>query len=149
MPRLHHRHWTNCIPMGRAGQRVGMRVQSARETHMDFWVASKTTARGFEPLRAEPNGFRVHLLNRSDTLSYVHRRLWFSLSWLVATSLWRAVALKGLPQRQHKPHCKHLRTSNRARARTQKNPSEHNNAEQGIIAESIERGSEVWLQLSP
>ena len=29
----------------------------------------ETTARGFEPLRAEPNGFRVHLLNRSDTLS--------------------------------------------------------------------------------
>ena len=29
----------------------------------------KATARGFEPLRAEPNGFRVHLLNRSDTLS--------------------------------------------------------------------------------
>ena len=28
------------------------------------------TARGFEPLRAEPNGFRVHLLNRSDTLSW-------------------------------------------------------------------------------
>ena len=27
------------------------------------------TARGFEPLRAEPNGFRVHLLSRSDTLS--------------------------------------------------------------------------------
>ena len=32
-------------------------------------VAGKSTARGFEPLRAEPNGFRVHLLNRSDTLS--------------------------------------------------------------------------------
>ena len=29
----------------------------------------KSTARGFEPLRAEPNGFRVHVLNRSDTLS--------------------------------------------------------------------------------
>ena len=29
----------------------------------------RATARGFEPLRAEPNGFRVHLLNRSDTLS--------------------------------------------------------------------------------
>ena len=28
------------------------------------------TARGFEPLRAEPNGFLVHLLNHSDTLSY-------------------------------------------------------------------------------
>ena len=24
---------------------------------------------GFEPLRVEPNGFRVHLLNHSDTLS--------------------------------------------------------------------------------
>ena len=29
----------------------------------------KATARGFEPLRAEPNGFRVHLFSRSDTLS--------------------------------------------------------------------------------
>ncbi len=29
----------------------------------------QSTARGFEPLRAEPNGFRVHLLSRSDTLS--------------------------------------------------------------------------------
>ena len=34
------------------------------------WHAKETTARGFEPLRAEPNGFRVHLLNRSDTLSW-------------------------------------------------------------------------------
>jgi hypothetical protein len=31
--------------------------------------ATQTTPRGFEPLRAEPNGFRVHLLNRSDTVS--------------------------------------------------------------------------------
>ena len=30
---------------------------------------NKTTPRGFEPLRAEPNGFRVHLLSRSDTVS--------------------------------------------------------------------------------
>ena len=29
----------------------------------------KTTARGFEPLRAEPNGFLVHHLNHSVTLS--------------------------------------------------------------------------------
>ena len=39
-------------------------------------METKTTARGFEPLRAEPNGFRVHLLNRSDTLShgsFLHR----------------------------------------------------------------------------
>ena len=30
---------------------------------------NEATARGFEPLRAEPNGFRVHFLSRSDTLS--------------------------------------------------------------------------------
>ena len=29
------------------------------------------TAAGFEPARAEPNGFLVHLLNHSDTLSYL------------------------------------------------------------------------------
>ena len=28
-----------------------------------------TTPRGFQPLRAEPNGFRVHLLNHSDTVA--------------------------------------------------------------------------------
>ena len=27
------------------------------------------TPKGFEPLRAEPNGFRVHLLSHSDTVS--------------------------------------------------------------------------------
>ena len=32
-------------------------------------VRGKTTARGFEPLRAEPNGFLVHHLNHSVTLS--------------------------------------------------------------------------------
>ena len=31
----------------------------------------EVTPRGFEPLRAEPNGFRVHLLIRSHTLSCV------------------------------------------------------------------------------
>ncbi len=30
---------------------------------------TRSTPRGFEPLRAEPNGFRVHLLSRSDTVS--------------------------------------------------------------------------------
>ena len=32
-------------------------------------IANRTTARGFEPLRAEPNGFLVHHLNHSVTLS--------------------------------------------------------------------------------
>ena len=35
----------------------------------------EATARGFEPLRAEPNGFRVHLLSRSDTLSSGYHQL--------------------------------------------------------------------------
>jgi hypothetical protein len=38
---------------------------------MEEIVGAKTTPRGFEPLRAEPNGFLVHLLNHSDTVSYV------------------------------------------------------------------------------
>ena len=33
------------------------------------WEHKETTARGFEPLRAEPNGFLVHHLNHSVTLS--------------------------------------------------------------------------------
>ena len=37
--------------------------------------AREATPRGFEPLRAEPNGFRVHLLNRSDTVSLQQRLL--------------------------------------------------------------------------
>jgi hypothetical protein len=41
-----------------------------------FWPNDTTqsespTPRGFEPLRAEPNGFLVHLLNHSDTVSHV------------------------------------------------------------------------------
>ena len=33
--------------------------------------AAQATPRGFEPRRAEPNGFRVHVLNRSNALSNV------------------------------------------------------------------------------
>ena len=32
-------------------------------------IFEKTSPRVFEPLRAEPDGFRVHLLDRSDTVS--------------------------------------------------------------------------------
>ena len=39
---------------------------TAMHPHMCTWIA---TARGFEPLRAEPNGFLVHHLNHSVTLS--------------------------------------------------------------------------------
>jgi hypothetical protein len=40
------------------------------------------TPRGFEPLRAEPNGFRVHLLNRSDTVSYLRTESGFFIKVL-------------------------------------------------------------------
>ena len=40
--------------------RIKKRVSSTR---------SRATPRSFEPLRAEPNGFRIHLLSRSDTVS--------------------------------------------------------------------------------
>ena len=36
----------------------------------EFVARANATARGFEPLRAEPNGFRVHHLNHSVTLSW-------------------------------------------------------------------------------
>ena len=32
--------------------------------HCNSYSKTKTTARGFKPLRAEPNGLRVHLLNQ-------------------------------------------------------------------------------------
>ena len=34
-----------------------------------------STARGFKSLRAEPNGFRIQLLSRSDTVSLVRARI--------------------------------------------------------------------------
>ena len=51
----------------------------------------KATTKGFEPSRAEPNGFRVHLLNHSDTLSWAvvcqwvvcHAVIKFVLFWMV------------------------------------------------------------------
>ena len=36
---------------------------------------SKCDSEGFEPLRAEPNGFLVHHLNHSVTLSYWPKRI--------------------------------------------------------------------------
>ena len=49
--------------------KISRRLQIAHRNCPHSAHVTKTTARGFEPLRAEPNGFRVHLLNRSDTLS--------------------------------------------------------------------------------
>ena len=46
-------------------------------------ISPKATARGFEPLRAEPNGFRVHLLSRSDTLSSAGK--WISSAYVLSS----------------------------------------------------------------
>ena len=37
-------------------------------------TCTKSTARGFEPLRADPNGFLVHHLSHSVTLSHMQRQ---------------------------------------------------------------------------
>ena len=66
----------------RDGDRQGVRNMTQRK-EKKAWRArartmkkkpfegTKATARGFEPLRAEPNGFLVHHLNHSVTLSLV------------------------------------------------------------------------------
>ena len=53
-------------------------------------AAAKTTPRGFEALRAEPNGFLVHLLDRSDTVSMIFgRRQTFSTTKQISIRLAR------------------------------------------------------------
>ena len=49
----------------------------------------------FDKMGSETHGFRVHLLNRSDTLSYVL----LVLGSFVAASAWQAVALRGFVSR--------------------------------------------------
>ena len=43
--------------------------QNVKAHGSDSSRGEHATPRGFKPLRAEPNGFRVHLLSRSDTVS--------------------------------------------------------------------------------
>ena len=54
---------------------VGLSRRFQGRAWASWFCRSKTTPRGFEPLRAEPNGFRVHLLNRSDTVSLLRPRV--------------------------------------------------------------------------
>ena len=42
---------------------------TVHKSKINFAGVCKSTPRGFEHLRAEPNGFLVHLLSRSDTVS--------------------------------------------------------------------------------
>ena len=51
------------LPVGRRGRKYPM------PGHWGEATETNATPRGFEPLRAEPNGFRAHLLSRSDTVS--------------------------------------------------------------------------------
>ena len=52
-----------------SGWRAFWDHQQQQQQQQQHCAATKTTPRGFEPLRAEPNGFLVHLLDRSDTVS--------------------------------------------------------------------------------
>jgi len=54
------------------------------------------TPRGFEPLQAEPNGFRVHLLSHSDTVSVmcvVGHCLWPLCMGRGGVAAWGSVAV--------------------------------------------------------
>ena len=73
-----------------------------------------TTARGFEPLRAEPNGFLVHHLNHSVTLSMWKGEQAFSQQRVSRIRLPRELVFKvrlarraqpvqSLPLQRHRP----------------------------------------------
>ena len=65
----------------------GKRLCKARALELYSYCPRKmqTTSRGFEPLRADPNGFQDHLLSRSDTVSCATR------SWRLLSNIycWR------------------------------------------------------------
>ena len=58
---------------------IGESIMNIHEKNEDditksiLMILKDTTSTGFEPARAEPNGFQVHLLNHSDTMSYKGR----------------------------------------------------------------------------
>ena len=74
-----------CVHMS-ANRSVMLAKKAARKLTFE-----KATTKGFEPSRAEPNGFRVHFLNHSDTLSWavlcqwvgLHAVIKFVLFWMV------------------------------------------------------------------
>ena len=57
---------------------------SQKETLALAALTEQDDSEGFEPLRAEPNGFLVHLLGHSDTLSW---HSFYALCWHVAAHL--------------------------------------------------------------
>ena len=63
--------------------------------HLQMVIKCKSTPRGFEPLRAEPNGFLVHLLNRSDTVSSG------SVEFLNNSSAWKNAKATTCPPPPH------------------------------------------------
>ena len=64
--RLAARLW----PTGDRPQLKALRTTASERSRED--VTWTTTAKGFEAMRTEPNGTRIHLLHCSDTLSHEH-----------------------------------------------------------------------------
>ncbi len=62
-------HYPTSYNAGQPGH-VHDSIQLESNRGANFRPVECTTARGFEPLRAEPNGFLVHHLNHSVTLSW-------------------------------------------------------------------------------
>ena len=71
-----------------------------RGSHLEIWMTGHiSTAKGFEPLRAEPNGFLVHHLNHSVTLSMLTcAQLFLTHRKERARGGWRASPMEILPR---------------------------------------------------
>ena len=63
------------------GSIPGQRILSRASQITLKVVSGKPTPKGFEPSRAEPSGFLVHLLNHSDTVS---RKASSGPNWIIA-----------------------------------------------------------------
>ena len=83
------------------------------QTHSSF---QKATARGFEPLRAEPNAFRVHLLSRSDTVSIANDYAYTILSFICTPARQASYT----PTHTHADAQTQRRTATRRHAETRK-----------------------------
>ena len=63
------KHRDTQVQRGNTRERHAMDIIPSKPRAHKYNHIQKPTARGFEPLRAEPNGFLVHHLNHSVTLS--------------------------------------------------------------------------------
>ena len=91
----------------------------------------EATARGFKPLRAEPSGFQVHLLSRSDTLS---SGCWQQQTVEVAVAALGQLAMLSFLLKGRYEHCR-AEQSRQGPGQSRQGPgrAEQQRAAQGIV----------------